>query len=179
MAEHAQPGAAETVGRRDFLRTGLAAVAGTAMLGAGVSGAGQSLTDATQIAKRTFGKTGLELPILGYGGAALPKAWLNPLTQAERVGLVRYAYDRGIRYFDTSPVHLESEAILGEALKDRRHQVCLVTKVENLNRRKPKLAECPISLVCSTPEFPMTSVRSWNVASDLRRLRRASVRSSL
>ena len=44
---------------------------------------------------------------------------------------MRYAYDRGIRYFDTSPVYMESEAILGEALKDRRRQACLVTKVES------------------------------------------------
>jgi hypothetical protein len=28
---------------------------------------------------RTLGKTGLKLPILGYGGAALPKAWRIPL----------------------------------------------------------------------------------------------------
>jgi predicted aldo/keto reductase-like oxidoreductase len=77
-----------------------------------------------------LGKTGLKLPILGYGGAALPTAWLNPLSREERVGLVRYAYERGVRYFDTSPVYMESEAILGDALKDRRRQVCLVTKVE-------------------------------------------------
>ena len=44
---------------------------------------------------------------------------------------MRYAYDRGVRYFDTSPVYMESETILGEALKDRRSQVCLVTKVES------------------------------------------------
>ena len=43
---------------------------------------------------------------------------------------MRYAYERGMRYFDTSPVYMESEAILGDALKDRRRQVCLVTKVE-------------------------------------------------
>jgi predicted aldo/keto reductase-like oxidoreductase len=84
-----------------------------------------------KIPTRTLGKTGLKLPILGYGGAALPKNWLNPLSHEDRVALVRYAYDRGLRYFDTSPVYMESEAILGEALKDRRSQVCLVTKVES------------------------------------------------
>jgi predicted aldo/keto reductase-like oxidoreductase len=83
------------------------------------------------IPTRTLGKTGLKLPILGYGGAALPTAWLNPLSRPERVELVRYAYDRGLRYFDTSPVYMESESILGEALKDRRRDICLVTKVES------------------------------------------------
>jgi len=47
------------------------------------------------------------------------------------VALVRYASDRGLRYFDTAGNYLESQAILGEALKDRRRQVCLVTKVES------------------------------------------------
>ena len=46
------------------------------------------------------------------------------------MALVRYAYDRGVRYFDTAGNYMESQAILGEALKDRRRQVCLVTKVE-------------------------------------------------
>jgi predicted aldo/keto reductase-like oxidoreductase len=79
---------------------------------------------------RTLGKTGLKVPILGYGGAALPKAWRSPLSYEERVALIRYAYDRGIRYFDTAGNYLESQAIIGEALKDRRRDVCLVTKVE-------------------------------------------------
>ena len=68
--------------------------------------------------------------MLGYGGAALPNAWRNPLSQEDRVALVRYAFDRGVRYFDTASNYLESQTIIGEALKDRRRQVCLVTKVE-------------------------------------------------
>jgi predicted aldo/keto reductase-like oxidoreductase len=46
------------------------------------------------------------------------------------VALVRYACDRGLRYFDTAANYLESQTILGEALKEWRRQVCLVTKVE-------------------------------------------------
>jgi len=42
---------------------------------------------------RTLGNTGLKLPILGYGGAALPKSWLNPLSYEDRVALVRYAFE--------------------------------------------------------------------------------------
>ncbi len=85
---------------------------------------------ARQISTRTLGQTGLKLPILGFGGAALPKACLNPLSDEDRVALVRYAFDRGLRYFDTAPNYMESEAILGEALKDRRRDVCFVTKVD-------------------------------------------------
>jgi predicted aldo/keto reductase-like oxidoreductase len=60
----------------------------------------------------------------------LPRQWLNPLSTDDRVALVRHAYDQGIRYFDTAGNYMESQAILGEALKDRRTDVCLVTKVE-------------------------------------------------
>jgi predicted aldo/keto reductase-like oxidoreductase len=122
-----------TLGRREFLKKAAQAVA-TAAICEGMTPATVRAETPGQspgtIPTLTLGKTGLNLPILGYGGAALPRAWLNPLSREDRVGLVRYAYDQGVRYFDTSPVYMESEAILGEALKDRRRQVCLVTKVE-------------------------------------------------
>jgi aryl-alcohol dehydrogenase-like predicted oxidoreductase len=87
-------------------------------------------TQSSAIPMRTLGKTGLKLPILGFGGAVLASYWGNPLSYEERVALVRYAYDRGVRYFDTAGNYGESQSILGEALKDRRKDVCLVTKVE-------------------------------------------------
>jgi predicted aldo/keto reductase-like oxidoreductase len=123
-----------TLGRRDFLKQATQAAATLAVCEGMTPAAARAETPAQSrgtIPTRTLGKTGLKLPILGYGGAALPKAWFNPLSHEDRVALVRYAYDRGLRYFDTSPVYMESEAILGEALKDRRRQVCLVTKVES------------------------------------------------
>ena len=122
------------LGRRAFLAKATQAAAATVAVSARIAAAepaaekGQA---AATIPTRVLGKTGLKLPILGYGGAALPTAWLNPLSREDRVKLVRYAYDRGVRYFDTSPVYMESEAILGEALEDRRDQACLVTKVES------------------------------------------------
>ncbi|MCX6909347.1 MAG: aldo/keto reductase [Verrucomicrobia bacterium] len=121
------------LGRREFLKKATQAFATVAVC--------EGMTPATVRAEtlaqspgtipiRTLSKTGLKLPILGYGGAGLPKAWRNPLSYEDRVALVRYAYDRGLRYFDTAANYLESQTILGEALKDRRRQVCLVTKVE-------------------------------------------------
>jgi predicted aldo/keto reductase-like oxidoreductase len=123
---HSSLQAPDTIGRRRFLKTGVAAAVGTA-IGSGMSAA----ANAKPIATRRLGKTGLQLPMLGFGGGALPKIWGNPLSTQDRVNLVRYAYDRGVRYFDTSPIYYDSEAILGEALKDRRREVCLVTKVES------------------------------------------------
>ena len=119
--------------RRDFLkRTGQAAVA--AGLAAGVAAAAapkdKKLKLADTIPARAFGKTGVKLPALGYGGAGLPKVWGNPLSLEDRVKLVRYAYERGVRYFDTASNYMESQSILGTALKDLRDSVYLATKVE-------------------------------------------------
>ncbi len=121
------------LGRREFVKQAAQAVATVAACEGRMPAAAQAAPAAQQAAAipvRVLGKTGLKLPILGYGGAALPKAWRNPLSHEDRVALVRYAFDRGLRYFDTAGNYMESQAILGEALKDRRRDVCLVTKVE-------------------------------------------------
>ena len=128
------------VDRRDFLRTGVAAAVGTAAASTRTVAESGNSRDATPIATRPFGKIGWKLPILAYGGAALPKAWLNPLSTEDRVKLVRYAYDRGLRYFDTAGNYMESQAILGEGLKDVRDDVYLVTKVETTNPDKVRSA---------------------------------------
>ena len=120
----------ETVDRRNFLKTGMVAAVGTATANSTITAAAETANNAKPIATRPFGKTGWKLPILAYGGAALPKAWLNPLSTEDRVKLVRYAYDQGLRYFDTAGNYMESQAILGEGLKDVRDDVYLVTKVE-------------------------------------------------
>jgi predicted aldo/keto reductase-like oxidoreductase len=70
----------------------------------------------------------------------LPKAWANPLSLEERVKLVRYAYDRGVRYFDTAGNYMESQSILGEGLKGIRNNVYLVTKVETTDPAQVRIA---------------------------------------
>jgi predicted aldo/keto reductase-like oxidoreductase len=133
---HSKTRLARAVDRRNFLKTGAVAAVGAVAADLGVVEAGEPSTDPKQIATRPFGKTGRALPILGYGGAALPKIWGNPLSTEDRVKLVRYAYDRGVRYFDTAGNYMESQAILGEALKGIRDSVYLVTKVETTDPAK-------------------------------------------
>ncbi len=118
--------------RRELLKRA-AATAAVAGLAAGTAAAApkdKTLKLRDTIPIRTFGKTGVKLPILGYGGAGLPKAWGNPLSFDDRIKLVRYAYDRGVRYFDTAGNYMESQPILGRALKDIRDNVWLASKVE-------------------------------------------------
>ncbi len=83
-----------TFGRREFLGNGTRAAAAAALFGGATGGDGAAQTPGPppgRIPNRTLGKTGLRLPILGYGGAALPKLWYNPLSREDRVALVRYA----------------------------------------------------------------------------------------
>lgn len=123
----------DKLGRREFLKraartAAIGAVCGDIALGKVPVNKKIVLTDT--IPTRVFGKTGVKLPMLGYGGAALPKVWGNTLSTEDRVKLVRYAYDRGVRYFDTAGNYMESQSILGEGLKGVRDNVYLVSKVE-------------------------------------------------
>src|SRR5207249_3690627 len=117
--------------RREFLKTGLLAAAGTAALGAGAARADKSEQG---IPTRPFGKTGHTLPILGMGGSAMVQLFVSSygvklLPTEERVAMVRHAYDRGVRYFDSARIYGESEQIMGQGLKGVRDQVFIATKV--------------------------------------------------
>ena len=130
--------------RRDFIKKGTQATAAVAAAvlstntvhGAAPEGKKIPLTDT--MPTRVLGKTKVKLPILGYGGAALPKKWGNNLSTEDRVKLVRHAYDSGIRYFDTSIsyTYAESQAIIGKALKDVRDNVFITTKVDFWDKSK-------------------------------------------
>ena len=81
---------------------------------------------------RTLGRTGLQMPILGMGSGGGP----DPLGQAsgkpehEVHALLHRAFDLGITFFDTSPGYMESEVILGRALKSLpREKLILSTKI--------------------------------------------------
>jgi predicted aldo/keto reductase-like oxidoreductase len=178
--------------RRRFLVTGLACgLVPTVARGDGDGTTGEGAATSTKSAAadgqgmpmRRFGKTGRVLPMLAYGGAALPKVWLNPLSIEDRVALVRYAYEKGLRYFDTAGNYLESQAILGEALEGVRRDVFLVTKVETTNPAEVRAAvekslrelrtdRLDAVLVHGTPGIEqMTVARAMEVHAELVKLR--------
>lgn len=77
---------------------------------------------------RVLGKTGVRVPLVGYGTAPLGKDKV-PLEHA--VECLNRAIDLGVTYLDTSPDY-GSEPKVGEVMKTRRDEVFLATKV---NRR--------------------------------------------
>src|SRR5262249_16283698 len=93
--------------RREFLKSGLLAAAGSAALSSGMVLASPVEKTVNQaggtVPTKPFGKTGHTLPILGMGGSAMVQRFiaaygLKLLSMEERIAMVRRAYDQGIRY---------------------------------------------------------------------------------
>lgn len=76
---------------------------------------------------RILGKTGISLPILGFGTAAAG----TRLRLREAVRLYETALEAGVTYFDTAPAFAgygQAQEQLGHLLHARRREVFLVTK---------------------------------------------------
>jgi aryl-alcohol dehydrogenase (NADP+) len=78
---------------------------------------------------RNLGHTGLKVPPLCLG-AMMFGSWGNP-DHEECIRVIHRALDAGINFIDTANGYSEgeSEIIVGKAIKDRREQVVLATKV--------------------------------------------------
>src|SRR5258708_16219030 len=113
--------------RRTFLST--SAVAG---LGALTWGAGTLQAKAGDIPKRTFGKTGERLTIVGQAGGRFP---LCTFDEAKAVTL--RAYELGINYFDTARIYWngKSEEVYGAVLPPFRKNIFLTTKSPERSRK--------------------------------------------
>ena len=83
------------------------------------------------IPKRVLGRTGVEVPIIGFGtGSLFQRAYQN--REDEAVQLLHRALDLGIAWFDTAHIYGEngwSETIVGRVLKTRRKEVFVTTKI--------------------------------------------------
>jgi len=76
---------------------------------------------------RVLGKTGISMPLLGFGTAPAGKR----LTHREAVYLFEAALNAGVKYFDTAPEFAgygKAQERLGHLLKRRRQEIFLVTK---------------------------------------------------
>jgi aryl-alcohol dehydrogenase-like predicted oxidoreductase len=98
--------------RREFLKTGLAA--GTlAMTGAlPLSARRGSATDMV-----TLGRSGVKVTRLAFGTGSFSGQVQRSLGQDGFTRLVRHAYDRGIRFFETAESYGEMHKMLGVALQ--------------------------------------------------------------
>ena len=83
---------------------------------------------------RELGKTGLKVSIIGFGGGHCVRPYIDERTT---VRLVQTAIDAGVTFMDNAwEYHQgESERRMGLALKSRRDQVTLMTKVCGRDRK--------------------------------------------
>jgi len=93
-----------------------------AMLAAAGAASGQGA-----MPRRRLGKINFQASILGIGAQHLGD---DGVLQSQVDRVVGEAIDSGVNYFDTAPPYNLSEERLGRALKGKRHQVFLVSKVE-------------------------------------------------
>ena len=88
--------------RRTFLKT-VGGVAGSYYLGSKIT-FGTAETDSkektTEIPKRTLGKTGQKISIIGFPGLSLAKQ-----SQDEDTKALHYSYEQGINCFDVAPTY--------------------------------------------------------------------------
>ena len=105
--------------RRQFLRAGAAASAAVPL----ASTLAADLTQPGEVRRyATLGRTGLKISDVSFGSASLRPGQEN---------LVHFALERGINYFDTAESYSggNSETVLGKALKGKRDQVVITSKV--------------------------------------------------
>jgi aryl-alcohol dehydrogenase-like predicted oxidoreductase len=99
--------------RRNFLKAGL----GAAMLGGLGGNLARSATKRTATDWVTLGKSGVKVTRLAFGTGTYSGRIQRELGQDEFTRLVRHAYDRGVRFFETAESYGGMHEMLGIALK--------------------------------------------------------------
>ena len=98
--------------RRNFLKSGLAA---TTLAGIGRLPANAAQGKATDWV--TLGRSGVKVTRLAFGTGSHSGRVQRELGQEQFTKLVRHAYDRGIRFFETAESYGDMHRMLGVALK--------------------------------------------------------------
>ncbi len=122
---------------------------------------------AGDIPKRTLGRTGERLTIVGMGGA---RFHLIPFK--EGAALVRHAYDLGINYFDMARSYWEgrAEEVYGAAIPPFRKNIFLTTKSGQRTGREAT-AELETSLrLMKTDYVDLWQIHGVNTREDIRKV---------
>jgi len=80
--------------------------------------------------KRKLGKSKLEVSAVGLGCMGMSFGYGPPKDKQEMVSVIRGAFERGVKFFDTAEVYgpFINEELVGEAVAPFREQVVIATK---------------------------------------------------
>jgi aryl-alcohol dehydrogenase-like predicted oxidoreductase len=147
--------------RRDFLKAGLAA---GALAGSGsltLKAARGTATDWV-----TLGKSDVKVTRLAFGTGSISGRVQRDLGQEDFTRLVRYAYDHGIRFFETAESYGEMHRMLGIALKGiPRDSYRLMTKVTTHQGVDPQEKIDELRKLANTDYFDIALLHWQHVAS--------------
>jgi 1-deoxyxylulose-5-phosphate synthase len=146
--------------RRNFLRTALAAgaLAGTRNLP--LRAARGSATDWV-----TLGKSGIKVTRLAFGTGTSSGRVQRELGQEQFTRLVRHAYDRGIRFFETSETYGEMHKMLGVAMQGiPRDSYRLMSKVTTREGVDPGAKIDELRKLANTDYFDIMLMHYQHVA---------------
>jgi aryl-alcohol dehydrogenase-like predicted oxidoreductase len=145
--------------RREFLRQAAitaAAVASTSQVNASAP------ASASPIARRTLGKTGEQLSIIGFGGVVVMNEEPGAVSN-----IVAEAVDRGINYFDVAPSYGNAQERLGPALAPYRNKSFLACKTDGFTREAAR-ADLENSLkLLKTEHFDLYQFHALTKMADL------------
>jgi aryl-alcohol dehydrogenase-like predicted oxidoreductase len=148
--------------RRDFLKTGVAAgvFAGTAGLPA-MAAPGGAATDWV-----TLGQSDVKVTRLAFGTGTMSGKVQRDLGQDQFTKLVRYAYDRGVRFFETAESYDQMHKMLGVALQGiPRDSYRLMSKVTTRQGVDPQQKIDELRKLANTEYFDVMLLHWQHVAS--------------
>ncbi len=147
--------------RRDFLKTGLAAASF-----AGAASLPMKAANATATDWVTLGNSDVKVTRLAFGTGSFSGQVQRDLGQEQFTTLVRYAYDRGIRFFETAESYHEMHKMLGVALKGiPRDSYRLMSKVTTREGVDPQQKIDELRKLANTDYFDIMLLHWQHVAS--------------
>jgi aryl-alcohol dehydrogenase-like predicted oxidoreductase len=146
--------------RRDFLKTGIAATMLGGLAGVPVHAAKRTATDWV-----TLGRSKVKVTRLAFGTGTYSGRVQRQLGQEEFTRLVRYAYDHGVRFFETAESYGGMHEMLGIALKGiPRDTYALMSKVTTYPNGNPQAKFDELRKAANTDYFDIMLLHYQHVA---------------
>lgn len=147
--------------RRDLLKAGIGAAALVGGRSLVAKAPGGSATDWV-----TLGKSNVKVTRLAFGTGTMSGKVQRDLGQEQFTSLVRYAYDNGIRFFETAESYGDMHRMLGIALKGiPRDSYRLMTKVTTHDGVDPQAKIDELRKLANTEYFDIVLLHWQHVAS--------------